>query len=190
MTMGFAAQELAGIEDRLQPGRVRRQALERLEQLFESGTVPEPAPDGFLEGKPLALSLPEVLDSLGRRLGERRMPWLGKAFDRSAARGVNVLAPWARPWMRVVWPSYVPERELADRLEAFAFRTWVGPSVTRSNVAVLKIDYGRESNPGLVRSVLDELVQLEDGVYLGKALIRARSTFRQAGFFRLLAPSP
>lgn len=186
--MGSPAHELAAIEERLQPGRVRRQALVRLGELFDSAPVPDPAPDGFLEGRPLALSMSELLDSVGRRLAERRMPWLGKAFDRSSARGINVLAAWARPWMRVLWPSYVPERELADRLEAFAFRTWVGPSATGSGVTVLKIDYGREPNPGLVRSVLDELVQLEDGLYLGKALIRARSSFRQVGFFRLRTP--
>jgi hypothetical protein len=97
--------------------------------------------------------------------------------------------------MRTLWPSYLPERELADRIEAFPFQTWVGPSVAGSGVTVLKIDYGREpTNPNLVRRVLDELVQLEDGVYLGKALIRIKSSYREVGFFRLLAlpgpPSP
>jgi hypothetical protein len=189
MTMEPAAHELAGIEESLQPGRVRQQALERLDELFESASVPDPAPDGFLSGSLLALSMSGILDSVGRRLAQQRMPWLGKAFDRSEARGINVLAGWARPWMRVMWPSYVPERELADRLEAFAFRTWVGPSASGSGVSVLKIDYGREPNPRLVRSVLDELVQLEDGVYLGKALMRAGSSFRQVGYFRLRAPA-
>lgn len=190
MTMGPTALELAGIEESLQPGRVRQKALDRLDELFESASVPDPAPNGFLEGRPLALSISGFLDSAGRRIAaERRMPWLGKAFDSGAARGVNVLAAWARPWMRVIWPSYVPERELADRLEAFSFRTWVGPSAVGSGVTVLKIDYGREPNPRLVRSVLDELVALEDGVYLGKALIRARSGFRQVGYFRLRVPT-
>jgi hypothetical protein len=195
MNMGFAARELAGIEERLQPGRVREQTLLRLSELFEAGGVGDPGPDGFLDGRALAVSASGALDAVGRRLAEWRMPWLGKAFDRSAARGVNVFARGARPWMRTLWPSYLPERELADRIEAFPFQTWVGPSVAGSGVTVLKIDYGREpTNPNLVRRVLDELVQLEDGVYLGKALIRIKSSYREVGFFRLLAlpgpPSP
>jgi hypothetical protein len=184
-SMGSAAHELAGIEERLQPGRVRQEALVRLGELFESGGVPDPRPEGFLEGRPLALSVSGLLDAVGRRLAQRRMPWLGKAFDREAARGVNVLARWARPWIRVLLPSYVPERELADRIEAFPFQTWVGPSATGSGAIVFKIDYGRGSNPRPVRSVLDELVQLEDGVYLGKVLLRRGPSYRQVGFFRL-----
>ena len=193
--MASPARELAGIEERLQPGRVRQETLLRLGELFESGSVCDPGPDGFLEGRALLMSASGALNAVGRRLADWRMPWLGKAFDRSAARGVNVFAPWARPWMRALWPSYVPERELADRIEAFRFQTWLGPSAAGSGVTVLKIDYGREpTNPMLVRRVLDELVQLEDGVYLGKALIRTTSSYRQVGFFRLLAvavrPSP
>jgi hypothetical protein len=184
--MGSAARELDVIEERLQPGGVRLEALVRLGELFDSGGVPDPGPEGFLEGRPLALSVSGALDAVVRRLAQRRMPWLGKAFDREAARGVNVLARWARPWMRVLWPSYVPERELADRIEAFPFRTWVGPSATGSGATVLKIDYGRGSNPRPVHSVLDELVQLEDGVYLGKVLLRRGPSYRQVGFFRLL----
>jgi hypothetical protein len=38
---------------------------------------------------------------------------------------------------------------------------------------VLKIDYDLDSNPKLsVRRVLDELVQLSEGLYLGKAHVK------------------
>ena len=124
---------------------------------------------------------------MGRKLGEMHMPWLGKSFDSRSSRGVNVLTRRARPWMRVMWPSYVPERELADRIEAFPFRTSLGPGALDPETTVLKIDYDSKPNPEMVRRVLDELVQVGDGVYLGKVLMRWQFEFRRLGYFALRA---
>jgi hypothetical protein len=185
--MDYARAALDDIEGRLQPKVMRSQALARLDELFRAGRVPDSPPDGFLEGRPLAVSASELLDRLGRRLGEIHMPWLGKVFDREAGRGVNVLTQRARPWMRILWPSYVPERELAERIEAFPFRTWVGSGAVDPQVGVLKIDYDSETNPDLVRRVVDEVVELSDGLYLGKVLFRWRFVQRPIGFFSLRA---
>jgi hypothetical protein len=53
---------------------------------------------------------------------------------------------------------------------AFAFRTYVAPGLVDSDRSVLKIDYHLKENPSLtVRRVLDELVQIDDDLFLGKA---------------------
>ena len=114
------------------------------------------------------------------------MPWLGKSFDPQAMTGVNVLTTGARGPMRVVWPGYEPEREFADRIEAFPFRNRIAPGEVDPGVDVLKIDYDIAANPQFViRRILDELVQVEEGFYLGKILFRRQGAWRPIGFFTL-----
>jgi hypothetical protein len=54
---------------------------------------------------------------------------------------------------------------------------------------VLKIDYDLDSNPSLtVRGVLDELVQLDDHLYLGKAHVhwwRPQGGWQMVAYFTL-----
>jgi len=183
--MDTARRELEDIQEHLQPGLVRARALARLDDLFAAGTVPDPLPDGFLEGRLVVVSVSEIADWVVRRLAALHMPWLGKSFSHAAGRGVNVLTKQARVLMRVALPSYVFERELADRIEALPFKTWVGPGTIDSGTQVLKVDYDIDGNPGLVRRILDELVQIDDGLYLGKVLLRPQLTYRQVGFFTL-----
>jgi hypothetical protein len=53
-------------------------------------------------------------------------------------------------------------------------------------VKVYKIDYDFDENPSFViRSILDELVEIEDGLYLGKILYRVAGRFRPIGYFTL-----
>lgn len=88
--------------------------------------------------------------------------------------------------MRVLWPGYVPERELADRIEAFPFRTRIAPGELDPETDVLKIDYDFEANPDLIlRRILDELVEVDDGLYLGKILFRRSGKWMPIGFFTL-----
>ena len=55
----------------------------------------------------------------------------------------------------------------------FVFHTYVAPGLADPDRSVLKIDYNLEENPSLtVRRVLDELVQIDDNLYLGKAHVR------------------
>ena len=54
---------------------------------------------------------------------------------------------------------------------------------------MLTIDYDFAANPGfLIRRILDELVQVDDALYLGKVLLRWRGSFRRLGFFSLECP--
>lgn len=114
------------------------------------------------------------------------MPWLGKAFDPSTQSGVNVLTPSARAPMKVLWPRYSPARELVDRIEAFEFRTRIEMGAVDVGLDVLKIDYDFEANPDfLIRRILDELVQIDENLYLGKILFRRASGWKPIGFFSL-----
>ncbi len=154
--------------------------------MFRSGRTPDPLPDGMLRGALVTTSVWGPWDSFVRRVARMWIPWLGKSFDPSTMTGVNVLSKSARAPVRVLWPNYEPERELADRIEAFPFRNRVAPGELDPGVSVLKIDYDFEANPQLiVRRILDELVQIDDGLYLGKILFRREGSWAPIGFFTL-----
>ena len=174
------------IQDRLTPGVVRDRAIAELDELFRSGRAPDPLPDGMLAGRLVTMSLWGPSDRFVQRVARMWMPWLGKSFDPTRMEGVNVLTKNARGPLRALWPSYVPERELADRIEAFPFRTRIAPGELDPGVDVLKIDYDFEANPGfLIRRILDELVELDDGFCLGKILFRRQGAWLPIGFFSL-----
>ena len=179
-----ARARLSELEERLQPRLQWERALDELDGMFAAGEAPDPAPEGFLPGRPLAASPSSALDAAARRAGRLYMPWRGKEL-RAGDGGVNVFATSARVLLKLVWPSYEPERILADRIEAFPFRTWVGESAL-GGVRVLKIDYDIDANPSfVVRRGLDEIVQVDDGLYLGRAHLRSGGSVRPLGFFAL-----
>lgn len=125
-------------------------------------------------------------DAAVRAIAAMYMPWLGKSFDRDAQRGINLLTPSAKTPMKVLWPSYEAEREMGDRIEAFPFRTRIDAGAVDPGLQVLKIDYDLEPNPSfIIRKILDELVQIDDGLYLGKILYRTKTAWRPTGFFSL-----
>ena len=179
--------ELDRLADRLVPRRNRAEVLERFEEMFRSGAPPDPPPSGPLDGRLLATSTWGPWDSVVQQLAPGWMPWLGKSFDPEAQTGVNHFLPTAgtRLLMKVMFPRYVPERERLDRIEAFPFRTRIAPGELDPSVDVLKIDYDFEPNPVLVRRILDELVQVAPGRYLGKVLMRVRDAHHRVGFFSL-----
>jgi len=177
---------LHDLAEALRPEVARARTIGELEGLFRSGRVPDPLPDGFLSGRLLATTTWAPLDGLFRRLASLWMPWQGKAFDPSSKTGVNRFTPDVRVPMRLMWPGYAPIRSDGERVEAFLFRNRVAPGAADPDLQVLKIDYDLEANPSLViRRILDELVQIADGVYLGKVLLRSVGSFRRIGFFSL-----
>ena len=167
---------------------MRASALEELNDLFRSGSAPHPKPSGFQAGTLVTMSLAKPIDSLARRISKIYMPWMGKSFDVDNDEGINVLKSGARSQVKLLWPSYEP-REVNGRLEVFPFKTRVEPGALDPDVQVLKIDYDFEANPDfLIRRILDELVEIEDGFYLGKILYRTRRGWHPIGFFSLQNP--
>lgn len=154
--------------------RHRSQGLAELNTLFRNGTLPDPALDGRYQGAFLALDLGPGFTRLFEGLADLWMPWLGKTLDASQQSGDNILSKDSYLLARFFNPRYkgfVMEGRASYR--AFAFHTYTGPGVADPDRIVFKIDYNLKENPALtVRRVLDELVQLADGVYLGKAHVR------------------
>jgi hypothetical protein len=52
-------------------------------------------------------------------------------------------------------------------------------------VEVLRIDYDLPENPPLLRRIVDELVAVQAGVYLGQAILRRGNGGRRLAWFTL-----
>lgn len=149
----------------------RAQGLGALSALFRSGQLPSPLPEGRYHGKFIAIDIAPGLTQFTQALANLWMPWQGKTFDASHQRGDNIWTKASYPIARLFNPLYRGFKADGSRMyRAFAFRTYAAPGLFDRDRTVLKIDYNLKENPALtVRRVLDELVQLQDGLYLGKA---------------------
>ena len=78
------------------------------------------------------------------------VPWLGKRFDRANSSGINLLS------------------QRGQEKEAYPFRTYIGKGLRDGHMDVLKIDYDIDGNPFWLRPALDEMVQVQPGLLLGK----------------------
>ncbi len=154
----------------------------QLNGLFSRASAPDPLPDGFLRGRILTAAV----DPYGVFIGEACRFWRGKRFEPGA--GVNVLTPGGRPLLRTVAPSQTLKATPDGNLEGFPFAVRVERGLADPNVDVMALDYGIDSNPSsFLRRLRDELVSIEDGLYLGKILYRVGKSYRPVGFFSLEA---
>ncbi|HYU58454.1 MAG TPA: hypothetical protein VEO00_10450 [Actinomycetota bacterium] len=195
MATRMAEAEPAGAEARLQElearahRRVQRaHAIAELDALFRAGSAPDPLPIGFQPGRLLTMSVTPAIDALVRRIADAWMPWKGKAFDPSTMTGINIMTADARAPLRLLFGER-PEPGPDGRMEVFPFRNRIAPGAVDPAVTTLKIDYDFPANVDFIRRILDELVQIGDGVYLGKILFRTRSGFHPIGFFSLQNPT-
>lgn len=165
----------------------RRVAIETLERMFRLGRVPEM--DGRYVGELVALSTGRFFDGAFEMATRFYLPWLGKRFDAADATGDNVLRnnAMARALGMVGWPSYRrPNDEPPGTMRAFPFRTSVTRGIEDTDLDVLQIAYADSENPGIVRRVTDEVVELPGGYVLGKAHMALGRGFKRAAFFGLL----
>lgn len=102
------------------------------------------------------------------------MPWRGKVFDPALHSGDNVFGRDSFPLAHIFWPLSRGYREDGpDTYRALAYRTYIGSGMADTDRLVLKLDYDLPKNPGFsIRRVLDELVELSDSLYLGKAHLK------------------
>jgi hypothetical protein len=165
------------------------EAHETLNRIFRLGGPPEPPLAGPLRGILVTPTIPSPAATVLRALTSAWMPWLGKRFDPGRQGGDNLLTASARVPTRILWPSYRPGELEGGRLAAFRFRTYTGPGTVDPDRETLKIDYDSDENPGLlIRDILDELVQVVPGAYLGKVLLRRGENWRLIGYFALQPP--
>lgn len=154
--------------------RDRARGLAALNQLFRRGRVPDPALHGRYAGELTALDIAPGLTQMFESLASSWLPWLGKTFNGSNQTGDNIFTRDSYPLARFFNPFY--RGFVADEpgtYRGFAFHTYIAPGLVDRDRSVLKIDYNLKENPSLtVRRVLDELMQLSDNLYLGKAHVR------------------
>jgi hypothetical protein len=93
--------------------------------------------------------------------------WKGKVFESAKQGGINLFEDNGTETKKYPFHTY-RARGLTDKIE------------------VLKIDYASGENPWWLRPILDELVQVEPGKYLGKMQARIIPGFPfTVTFFRL-----
>ena len=147
------------------------EAWSALNTIFREGCLPYQALDGNYAGQLLALNIVPVVTQAISLLFKVWLPWKGKMFDPDRASGLNIFTRKAYPLGRVLFPLYRDYNfDNPSTMRAFPFRTCAGTGMMDPELQVLKIDYDNPANPRFsVRRVLDELVQIDDNYYLGKA---------------------
>ncbi len=87
-------------------------------------------------------------------VGETKVSWLGKKFNLSAMTGINLFA-----------------NADGSTVEKYPFAFSVGKG-SHDSISVIKIDYDYGNNPFWLRLILDEIVEVAPGEYLGKLQLR------------------
>ncbi len=172
---------MARIADR--PRTLAGRSPGELEGLFARGGVPDPPPNGRMRGSLLHLTLGPA----GVVLAPAAAIWLGKRFDADRDAGQNVFDQRVFRVGRLLTPAAYqaswPEDSRSFR--ALAFSTTVGPGALDPGIEALRIDYDLPGNAPPFRRILDELVEVEPGIYLGQALLRRRGGHRRLAWFTL-----
>jgi hypothetical protein len=147
---------------------------DRLNAIFRFGVVPDPPLDGAYAGRLLAVAVAPGITALADRIAALWMPWRGKTFDAARRCGDNIFSDDSWTITRLFSPGYRALKLYGYRsYRAFPFRASIGPGREDLDRQVLRIDYDLPVNPRWsVRRVLDELVQIDDELYLGKAHVR------------------
>jgi hypothetical protein len=160
--------------------------LAELESCFAEGK-PAEGLVGFRAGRLLATTVGYGLDGVLESVGRVWSPWLGKEFSRQAPEGLNVFTRGGRRAIRIVFPRYRGLTPGERGASGFRFVTSIGRSDTHPGTSVLRLDYRPvTANPSFpVRRVVDELVQVEAGIFLGQALVVWGGSLRRVAWFSL-----
>lgn len=134
-------------------GRVQRLMYE---ESFVRGKVPDPSPDGVQQGSAHIL--------YGAQIG-----WKGKRFNVQQGTGINILTGTGQRLASIFTPRYKKfEKQPDGAFAAYEFTTSVGPGLKNPQHQVLRLTYNSEANPGIIRLIEDEVVEIDPGRYLGK----------------------
>jgi hypothetical protein len=131
---------------------------------------------GDLHGRMLAWpsleTRPGVAAAIRSFAGSRAFPWRGKSFHpRSLDEGEGI------------------NRVVRDRLRLFRFETFIGPS-RAGDFDALQLDYDLRGNPPVIRSIKDEIRELEPGLWLGQAWLKTKKREILWLYFALASATP
>lgn len=132
-----------------------------LEKLYVGARVPRMGQvSGDLRGRMLAWpsleSRPGVAGVIRSFAGSKGFPWRGKTFsprNEIGGEGIN--------------------RVFTDRFRLFRFETFIAPS-RAGDFDALQLDYDLRGNPPVIRSIKDEIRELEPGLWLGQAWLKTK----------------
>lgn len=167
-----------------------RRALSELNELFRKGHPPDSPLDGPYDGKLVAVDILPGITQFVEWLSALWMPWKGKHLLKEDAKGDNIFGQNSRLILRLLFPLYRGFIENdKETFRAFVFTTSIDVGRADPDRKVLKIDYNSSFNPALtIRRILDEVVQVGEGTYLGKIHLRWwRGTWKMIGYFSLQA---
>jgi hypothetical protein len=132
-----------------------------LERLYVEARAPRIGQvEGDLRGRMLAWpsleSRPGIAGAIRSFAGSTAFPWRGKSFHpRTEDRGEGI------------------NRVVADRFRLFRFETFISPS-RAGDFDALQLDYDLRGNPPVIRSIKDEIRELEPGLWLGQAWLKTK----------------
>jgi hypothetical protein len=132
-----------------------------LEKLYVEARAPRIGQvSGDLRGRMLAWpsleARPGVAGAIRAFAGSRGFPWRGKTFSpRGEVSGDGI------------------NRVVSDRFRLFRFETFIAPS-RAGDFDALQLDYDLRGNPPVIRSIKDEIRELEPGLWLGQAWLKTK----------------
>src|SRR6185369_3768443 len=110
------------------------------QRAFLAGVKPSPAPEGLYSGT----------------VPGHTVSWLGKKFNSASSTGINVFDDGKDAQGNTI------------KGERYPFKTAFVKGSRDRKLDVVAIDYNTASNPFWLRLILDEIVQVTPGQYLGK----------------------
>ncbi len=169
----------------------RSKGLSALNDLFRSGKPPEPVLNGPYNGELICLDMGPGVTQFFELVTSLWMPWQGKHMNLEVSTGDNIIRRRSRWFFYVFYPFYKGIIENGNEpFRAFVFKTSVGAGKQDTDIQVFKLDYASDKNPALtIRPILDEVTQVDNGVYLGKIHFKWFSKWKMIGYFSLRSPT-
>ena len=125
---------------------------------------------GDLHGRMLAWPMldahPLAAGALRAFASAATFPWRGKSFVAAPERGEGI------------------NRVFSDRFRLFRFETFIAKS-RAGDFDALQLDYDLPGNPPVIRSIKDEIREIEPGVWLGQAYLHTSTADRLWLYFAL-----
>lgn len=143
-------------------------------QKFVAGNLPDEPPDGFYRGT-------------AHIFFDRQTPWLGKSFVARDKLGFNIFMAKNSGLLKILMPFYKKFSTNANGdTDAFYFQTRTADGLKDKEIKVIKLDYHAAENPFLIRIILDEIVEIAPGEFLGKIHLKVFPRFYSTiGYFGL-----